>query len=60
MAVGGVLADDREEIAKKLALVGVEVLGDLVDGRDGAVGLAAADLDVTAPSDRGCRALGPL
>jgi hypothetical protein len=60
MPVGGVLADDREEVAEELALVGVEVLGDIVDGRDRAVGLPRADLDVTAPNDRGSCALGAL
>ncbi len=53
MTVGGVLADDREQVAEELALVGVEILRDLVDRSDRAVGLAGADLDVTAPSHRG-------
>jgi hypothetical protein len=53
MAVGRVLADDREEVAEQLALVGIEVLGDLVDRRDRARRLGGADLDVTTPDDRG-------
>jgi hypothetical protein len=55
-----VLPDHREEVAEQLALVGVEVLGDLVDRRDRTGRPGGADLDVTAPDDRGCCGLGPL
>jgi hypothetical protein len=59
-AARGVLADDGEQVAEELALVGVEILGDIVDRRRGAVRLAGANLDMAAADDRGRPALGPL
>jgi hypothetical protein len=51
VAVGAVLADDGEQVAEQRAVVGREVLGDLVDGRRWAAGVLRADLDVAAPVD---------
>jgi hypothetical protein len=59
-AVRSVLPDHRKEVAEQLPLVGVEVLGDLVDRRYRPGRVGGADLDVTTPDDPGRRGLGPL
>ena len=53
VAVGGVLADHREQVAEQRPLVGGQVLGDLVQRRRGAVRVVGADLDVATAIDRG-------
>jgi hypothetical protein len=59
VAVGFVLADDREQVTEQGPLLGGQMLGDLVDGRRGAVRSLRADLDVPTPVERGgCRFAG--
>jgi hypothetical protein len=59
-AVGAVLADHREQIAEQRALIGRQLLRDLVDRRDRAAGtLACADPGVAAAIERP-GAVGPI
>ncbi len=60
VAVCGVLADDREEVAQQCAVIGVEVLGDLVDRSRRARGFSGADLNVPTANERGRRRLVAL
>ena len=53
LAVGRVLADDREQVAEQRPVVGGQVLGDVVDGRGRAVRVLGPDLDVPTAIDRG-------
>jgi hypothetical protein len=59
IAVGGVLADDREQVAQELAIRRGQVLGGLVDGGRRAAGVLGPDLDVATAIERGaCAVLG--
>jgi hypothetical protein len=52
-AVGGVLADDREQVAEQGTILRGQMLGDLVDRRGGTVRLFRSDLDVATAIQRG-------
>jgi hypothetical protein len=59
IAVGRVLADNREQVAEQGALVGGQVFRDLVDRGSGPVSVLGPDLDVTTAIERGgCPVVG--